>query len=118
MFVSMLDSRRACISSCVNAGPHRNLTCISSCVNVCFHAGLPRSLYIQCECLFPCWTPTELVYYLVPNINNNNKTIPIAPYISSEAKGKGAVHELKDLTAVIQLFVKIGVELVFKYLHR
>src|SRR6218665_1618054 len=39
--------------------------CISSCVNVCFHAGLPRSLYIQCDCVFPCWTPTELVYLLV-----------------------------------------------------
>src|SRR6218665_849338 len=38
---------------------------IFSCVNVCFHAGLPRSLYIQCECVFPCWTPTELVYPIV-----------------------------------------------------
>src|SRR6218665_2019254 len=33
----------------------------SSCVNVCFHAGLPRSLYIQCDCMFPCWTPTEII---------------------------------------------------------
>src|SRR6218665_2424228 len=40
-------------------------TCIFSRVNVCFHAGLPRSLYIQYECVFPCCTPTELVYLLV-----------------------------------------------------
>src|SRR6218665_1526093 len=53
--------------------------CISS-VNVCFHAGLPQSLYISycvnaglpqslnillCECVFPCWTPTELVSYKI-----------------------------------------------------
>ena len=49
--VLMLDSHRACISS--------------SCVNVCFHAGLPRSLYILCDCVFPCWTPTELVGYML-----------------------------------------------------
>jgi len=30
----------------------------------------------------------------------------------------GAVHELKDLIAVIRLFEKIGVELVSKCLHR
>src|SRR6218665_1577111 len=41
--VSMLDSHRACISYCVNAGPPQSLY-ISSCVNDCFHAGLPRSL--------------------------------------------------------------------------
>src|SRR6218665_128194 len=39
--------------------------CIFSRVNVCFLAGLPRSLYIQCECVFPCRTPTELVCLLV-----------------------------------------------------
>src|SRR6218665_1042131 len=102
----MLDSNRACISYCVNAGPPQSLymyillcervfpcwtptvACIS-CVIVCFHAGLPRSLYpivlmldphraciascvnvcfmldshgrlyILCDCVFPCWTPTE-----------------------------------------------------------
>src|SRR6218665_2960986 len=48
MCVSMLDSHRACISYCVNAG-------------------LPQSLDILlCECVFPCWTPTELVY---PRVN-------------------------------------------------
>src|SRR6218665_2399165 len=36
---SMLDSHRACRP-------------ISSCVNVCFHTGLPQSLYILlCECV-------------------------------------------------------------------
>src|SRR6218665_2969035 len=48
MCVSMLDSHRACISYCVNAG-------------------LPQSLNIfLCECVFPCWTPTELVF---PRVN-------------------------------------------------
>src|SRR6218665_718855 len=46
----MLDSHRACISSCVN---------------VCVYAGLTQNFYILlCECVFPCWTPTELVYPL------------------------------------------------------
>src|SRR6218665_2730621 len=98
----MLDSHRACISSCVNVCFHAGLpqslyillseyvfqcwtptelvyplvlmcvsmldshrTFISSCVNVCFHAGLPQSLYILLsEYVFQCWTPTELVYPL------------------------------------------------------
>src|SRR6218665_2242393 len=63
--VSMLDPHRACIifvyPIVLMLDPHR--ACISSCVNVCFHAGLPRSLYILCDCVFPCWTPTELVRY-------------------------------------------------------
>ena len=64
MCVSMLDSNRACISSCLNVA--ELVHCISSCVNVCFHAGLPQSFYILlCECVFPCWTPTELLYPLV-----------------------------------------------------
>jgi len=42
LYVSMLDSHRDCISSCVNAG-------------------LPQSLYILflCECVFPCWTSSH-----------------------------------------------------------
>jgi len=35
---------------------------------MCFHAGLPQSLYILfdlCEYVFPYWTPTGFVYPLV-----------------------------------------------------
>src|SRR6218665_319639 len=32
---------------------------LPSCVNVCFYAGLAQSLYILCDCVFPCWTPTR-----------------------------------------------------------
>src|SRR6218665_3523682 len=49
--------------------------CIYYCVNVCFHAGLPRSLYIQCDCMFPCWTPTELVYPLVLMLDSHRACI-------------------------------------------
>ena len=48
MCVSMLDPHRACISYCANVG-------------------LPQSLNFRlCECVFPCWTPAELVY---PRVN-------------------------------------------------
>src|SRR6218665_1497766 len=67
--------------------------CIFSCVNVCFYAGLPRPLvaYIQCECVFPCWTPTELVY---PRVN-----------VCFHAG-------LPQSLSVIRLYEKIGFELV------
>src|SRR6218665_2190612 len=81
MCVSMLDSHRACISSCVNAG-------------------LPQSLNILlCECVFPCWAPTELVH---PRVN-----------VCFHAG-------LPQSLSVIRLYEKIGFELVglFKCIKR
>src|SRR6218665_2710070 len=77
----MLDSHRACISYCVNAG-------------------LPQSLKILLsECVFLCWTPTELVY---PRVN-----------VCFHAG-------LPQSLTVIRLYEKIGFELVglFKCLQR
>src|SRR6218665_3900112 len=81
--------------------------CISS-VNVCFHAGLPQSLYrpisscvnvglpqslniLLCECVFPCWTYTVLVY---PRVN-----------VCFHAG-------LSQILSVIRLYETIGFELV------
>ena len=126
MCVSMLDSHGACISS----------------VNVCFHAGLPRSFYISNVNVFPCWTPTGLVYPLVwmsvsmldshgACISSVNvcfhARLPRSFYISSvnvfpcwtpDQEGTVVKTSWKTVGRAYRLFEKIGIELVIKCLPR